>query len=143
MSLSLHHNGSGLVGTSGRRFELAMIPKMYRAVLEFENFIGGCRCPVKFFSREIFLLPVFLPVSTPSCMRRNGYIMNGKYFILGYIQHIVDSYRYFYIIFLKLSFNNKKSNNTGDPWFGRHSEEKFYFREKLHVTPFRLGFGTQ
>ena len=59
---------------------------------------------MKFFSREIFLLPVFLPVSTPLRMRRNGYIMNRKYFILGYIQHIVDSYRYFYIIFLKLSF---------------------------------------
>ena len=41
-------------------------------------------------------------------MHRNGYIMNQKYFILGYIQHIVDSYPYFYIIFLKLSFNNNK-----------------------------------
>ena len=59
-------------------------------------------------SCEIFLLPVFLPVSTPSRMRINGDIMNRKYFILDYIQHIVDSYRYFYIIFLKLSFNNNK-----------------------------------
>ena len=62
----------------------------------------------KSLSREIFLLPLFLPVSTPSRMRRNGYIMDRKYFILGYIQHIVDSYRYFYITFLKLSFNNNK-----------------------------------
>ena len=51
---------------------------------------------------------MFLPISTPSRMHRNGYIMNRKYFILDYIQHIVDSYRYFYIIFLKLSFNNNK-----------------------------------
>ena len=62
-----------------------------------------CRYPVKFF----FFLP-FLPISTSSRMHRNGYIMNGKYFILDYIQQIVDSYRYFYIIFLKLSFNNNK-----------------------------------
>ena len=39
------------------------------------------RCPVKFFCREIFLLPVFLPISTLSRMRRNGYIINRKHFI--------------------------------------------------------------
>ena len=52
------------------------------------------RCPVKyfespiFFGREIFLLPVFLSVSTTSHMHRKGYVPNT--------------------IFLKLSFNNNK-----------------------------------
>ena len=57
---------------------------------------------------EIFLLPFFLSVSTSSSMHRKCYIMNRKYFILHNIQHIVESYRYFYIIFLNLSFNSNK-----------------------------------
>ena len=80
----------------------------FRKLIHVGTLVSWCRCPVKFFPCEIFFLPVFLPISAPSRMRRNGYIINQKHFILYNIQHIVESYRYFYIIFLKLSFNSNK-----------------------------------
>ena len=70
-------------------------------------------------------------------MRRNGYIINRNTLfniISNILLKVIDICT---LYFLNYHLTAIKYSNKGDPWFRRDLEEKFYFREKFHVTPKR------